>query len=316
MLPRRRAAAPAAAWDGRAVVTKGIARERAATMLPQKKRTRSAIEEELDSGGSSSEGEAAQHADILNAEENELDAEPAEERRVRLAKEMIAAMDAVAARRNQVHVYGGLGGDVVATELEEDAMRRAGRMCVNVATSLRGARFNSDDVRVLRGPRLSPTCVAVAPDESFVVCGCKVRRLRGHPRTCGPHAGRWPTFAGVAASTRADVDLLSRRRALLVCPKHARFCANNLQRHFPDAAAGWRNRAVGLAVGEAHQASGRALYALQRGTRGGGAVDARRPPVGRTFDRGFGRRAADCEWRPRPGCVAVGLAHRQGGTGV
>ena len=142
------------------------------------KRSRAALDEELDSGDSGDE-EAAQHAALLADEaENDAVEEPAEERRVRLAKEMIAAMDAAAARRRDggadaSGVVRGAHADAVAEELEEDALRRAGQWRCLVASKLRATEVDYAQTRVFRGPRLSATCVAIAPDESFVACGCK-----------------------------------------------------------------------------------------------------------------------------------------------
>ena len=148
--------------------------------ISSKKRQRPAAQsrrdgdDEVDSGEDSGDEEAAQHARLMAEEDDEAEkeaAEPAAERRVRLAKEMIAAMDAAHSRDGQKEA--GPSGDVVAEALEEDALRRAGRWRHRAAASLRGASIAPEDIRRLRGPRLSPTCVAIAPDESFVVCGCK-----------------------------------------------------------------------------------------------------------------------------------------------
>ena len=68
---------------------------------------------------------------------------------------------------------GAHQADLVAEALEEDAMRRAGQFRCLVASSLRGTQLDPATLRRLRGPRLSATCVAIAPDESYVVCGCK-----------------------------------------------------------------------------------------------------------------------------------------------
>ena len=140
--------------------------------------------EEVDSGDSGDD-EAAAHASLLAQEaadeEAANEAEPAEERRVRLAKEMLAAMDQAAARRDEDGAFAGASGvargahaaDLVADALEEDALRRAGQWRWLAASGLRGVRFDADAIRRLRGPRLSPTSVAISPDESYVVCGCK-----------------------------------------------------------------------------------------------------------------------------------------------
>lgn len=146
-------------------------------------RRQEADRDEVDSGDSDEE-EAAAHAALLSRNEEEEDAlaaEPAEERRVRLAKDMLAAMDEAQARRSDGLSAGRDGvarganeADAVAEALEEDALRRAGQWRVLVASKLRGLdQLQAATIRKLRGPRLTPTCVAVAPDESFAVCGCK-----------------------------------------------------------------------------------------------------------------------------------------------
>ena len=102
--------------------------------ISSKKRQRPAAQsrrdgdDEVDSGEDSGDEEAAQHARLMAEEDDEAEkeaAEPAAERRVRLAKEMIAAMDAAHSRDGQKEA--GPSGDVVAEALEEDALRRAGR---------------------------------------------------------------------------------------------------------------------------------------------------------------------------------------------
>lgn len=151
---------------------------KAAKNAKRVRRSRPELDDELDSGDSGDE-EAAQHAALLAGEPDEEEVEEsAEERRVRLAKEMIAAMDAAETRRRDAGagnsgVARGAERDAVREELEEDALRRAGQYRSFVAAKLRGIELDPSATRVLRGPRLSPTCVAIAPDESFVACGCK-----------------------------------------------------------------------------------------------------------------------------------------------
>lgn len=161
------------------------------------------LHDEVDSGDSDN-NEAAEHATFLaeqaEAEEAEV-AESAEERRVRLAKEMIVAMDAASSERlthqgSTDHI--GRDSDIVTEALEEDALRRAGQYRFLAARALRGVHLSADTLRRLRGPRLSATCVAIAPDESFVVAGCKdgalVRwELPGGART-KLHGGRATAF--------------------------------------------------------------------------------------------------------------------------
>eukprot|EP00966_Prymnesium_polylepis_P155203 3584266-Prymnesium_polylepis.1 len=140
---------------------------------PPAKRSRkqAALEEEIDSGDSGDD-EAAQHAAALAAEpDDEAEAETAQERRVRLAREMIGKMDDAARRRQDAETDEA--EDVVAQSLEEDALRKAGRFRVEIGAALRGHSVPREAVRTLRGPRLSPTCVALVPDESAAFCGCK-----------------------------------------------------------------------------------------------------------------------------------------------
>ena len=116
-------------------VTKSAKGKQATKPVPQSlpNGKRAALEEELDSGESSGD------EDVLDEEpEPEEPSETADERRVRLAKELLAGMDAA------------------------------------VESSTRESRIrDGDGVRVLRGPQLSATCVALAPDESASYCGAK-----------------------------------------------------------------------------------------------------------------------------------------------
>ena len=146
---------------------------------PKKKARARNDADEVDSGDSGDD-EAAAHASLMfkEAADEEAEAEPAEERRVRLAKEMLAAMDQAASRKAEQGadasgVARGAHVDSVAEALEEDAMRRAGTWRWMLASALRGSQLSADALRTMRGPRLSPTCVSISPDENFVVCGCK-----------------------------------------------------------------------------------------------------------------------------------------------
>lgn len=127
---------------------------------------RAALAEELDSGGSSDEDETPTTSVDADPEASET----ADERRVRLAKELLAGMDAaVQASRGD---YDG-DEDAVAEQLEEDALRASGQWRAQVADGLRGVTIAPDAVRMMRGPRLSATCVALTADESTSYCGSK-----------------------------------------------------------------------------------------------------------------------------------------------
>ena len=98
--------------------------------------------------------------------------ETADERRVRLAKELLAGMDAAvesSTRESRIRD----GDDTVADQLEEEALRASGKWHSELAASLSGCAIEPEGVRVLRGPQLSATCVALAPDESASYCGAK-----------------------------------------------------------------------------------------------------------------------------------------------
>lgn len=148
-------------------------------------------DEDIDSGGSEDEAQRAAQdaAAAAAAEREEAEAsETADERRVRLAKAMLSQMDDAArarkaGRRREDGLRLGRGaeeeeeegdGDAVAAELEGEALRRDGKFVRRCAASLRQAGApTAAQVRMLRGPRLSPTCVALSPDEAFAYCGCK-----------------------------------------------------------------------------------------------------------------------------------------------
>ena len=153
--------------------------------LPNGKRA--ALEEELDSGASSGD-EDALGADSSEAPE-EL-AETADERRVRLAKDLLAGMDAAvesSTRERRVRD----GDDAVADQLEEEALRASGKWHSQLAGSLEGCAIEPDGVRFLRGPQLSATCVALAPDESASYCGAK-----------GGSLWRWDLATGVRSQLK------------------------------------------------------------------------------------------------------------------
>jgi len=126
--------------------------------------------EDIDSGDSADE-EAATHAEIMAAEA--YADETADERRVRLAKEMLGAMDVAQRRITADAGEGGGDADMVGEQLEEDALRLAGRWRHQIAASLREHNVPASEVRVLRGVRLSPTCVGLTADETAAYCGCK-----------------------------------------------------------------------------------------------------------------------------------------------
>ena len=138
----------------------------------KRSRKQAALEEEIDSGDSGDEEAAVHAAALADEKDDEADTETAQERRVRLAREMLGAMDD-AARRRQDEGGDGDGDDDVAASLEEDALRKAGRYRVQIAGALRGQSVPSASIRVLRGPKQSPTCVALMPDETAAFCCCK-----------------------------------------------------------------------------------------------------------------------------------------------
>ena len=150
-------------------VTKSAKGKQATKPVPQSlpNGKRAALEEELDSGESSGD------EDVLDEEpEPEEPSETADERRVRLAKELLAGMDAAvesSTRESRIRD----GDDAVADQLEEEALRASGKWHSELAASLSGCAIEPEGVRVLRGPQLSATCVALAPDESASYCGAK-----------------------------------------------------------------------------------------------------------------------------------------------
>jgi len=131
---------------------------------PTASRAQLALEEEIASGSSDEE------LDIEDGEEDEEEKETAEERRVRMAKEMLAAMDAAARKRGGDEAAIS---DAVAGDLEQDALQRAGKWHEKLAKGLAGSTVPTGGVRLLRGPRMCPTSVAVSPNEATVFCGCK-----------------------------------------------------------------------------------------------------------------------------------------------
>lgn len=123
----------------------------------------------------SGEDEAAQHAAALAAEDEEdlLEKETSNEKRVRLAKEMLDAMDEAARSRREARGDDEGGEDEVLAELEQEALRRSGVWRGELAAGLRGTSIDATGIRVMRGIKLSPTSVTLAADEGSAWCGNK-----------------------------------------------------------------------------------------------------------------------------------------------
>jgi ribosomal RNA-processing protein 9 len=157
-----RAEAPGSSGSGRGGARAGGRRTGATT-----RRARQALDDEIASGSSDEEADPA-----IDEEEGESEeeTETAEERRVRMAKEMLAAMDAAARERGGDEAAIS---DAVAGNLEQAALQRAGKWHEKLAGGLAGSSVPTGGVRLLRGPRMCPTSVAVSPDEATVYCGCK-----------------------------------------------------------------------------------------------------------------------------------------------
>lgn len=145
---------------------------------------RAALEEDLDSGASSGD------EDVDDEEEAEEElVETPDERRVRLAKDLLAGMDAAVQSSSRDRVRDG--DDAVADQLEEEALRASGKWHSQLAGSLDGCVVEPEGVRFLRGPQLSATCVALAPDESASYCGAK-----------GGSLWRWDLATGVRSQLK------------------------------------------------------------------------------------------------------------------
>ena len=184
------------------------------------KRSRAALAEDIDSGDSGDE-EARTHAEVMaNEDEEEEDDETAEERRVRLAREMLTAMDAAAAKRDDTGA-DAWAHDRIADQLNEDALMQRGQFRVALAAGLRAtsAPFGPDAVRLYRGPRLSTTCVAIAPDETFAACGCKDGAVVRWDLATGQRTklggGRAAAHAAAAEGGGGEASAGGKRRAKL-----------------------------------------------------------------------------------------------------
>ena len=75
------------------------------------------------------------------------------------------------------------------------ALRASGKWHSELAASLAGCAIEPDGVRVLRGPQLSATCVALAPDESASYCGAK-----------GGSLWRWDLATGVRSQLKTPTS--------------------------------------------------------------------------------------------------------------
>lgn len=165
----KRSAAPSAVPRGSSDTRASTARGAARRAAERASARQSVLEEDLASSEDDDDADDAADgaADGDGAADDAADVETADERRVRLAREMLSAMDSVASTSSR-------GADAharIAQELEEDALRKAGKWHAQIASGLRGHSFGA--TRMLRGPRLSATCVAITPDESSVYCGSK-----------------------------------------------------------------------------------------------------------------------------------------------
>ena len=117
-------------------------------------------DDELSDELSSDDGEQ-QQTPRLDDDDSESEPENPDAKRVRMAREMLDGL------------YGDerIDQEEVGAQLEDKALREAGKWRYRSAEVLR--RAAPPTVRVLRGPRLTPTCVAVSPDEAYAYCGSK-----------------------------------------------------------------------------------------------------------------------------------------------
>merc|ERR1740130_2114163 len=95
--------------------------------------------------------------------------ETADEKRIRMAKEYLKSLE--------LDGDDGLGdddgNDAIAHRLQQDILEEQGTLQRDVAQSFANTSYSASDVRIHRGHRLPPTCLALARDDSIAVTGSK-----------------------------------------------------------------------------------------------------------------------------------------------
>jgi len=126
-----------------------------------RKKTSQEIESDDESIGSNADGEEEREID------NESDHETAVEKRLRLAKDYIGQLEV---EENAKQLDQDVDKDAIAHRLQEDALEDAGRLEKFIAAQCLPDESN---ITVLRGHRLSVTCVVISADSKYIFSASK-----------------------------------------------------------------------------------------------------------------------------------------------
>eukprot|EP00904_Undaria_pinnatifida_P005902 jgi/Undpi1/2441/HiC_scaffold_13.g05822.m1 len=135
-----------------------------------------------DGGGGAAGGGVAvsqERKDIEKAKEAAEAAakESAEEKRLRLARDVLMKLDAEERERREDadtdEEDGDGGGDYVGGRLAHARLEATGQLYREVARGLAGKTMPASSVRRMRGHKLTPTCVVLSPDDTTAFSGSK-----------------------------------------------------------------------------------------------------------------------------------------------
>lgn len=109
-----------------------------------------------------------QKAEDSEDEDEEIE-ETADEKRIRMAKEYLKSLDLDKEEASEDEALD----DPIAHRLQKDILQEQGILQRKVADKFAGGTYSEADTRVLRGHRLSPTCLALSRDDSTAFTGSK-----------------------------------------------------------------------------------------------------------------------------------------------
>ncbi|XP_064605482.1 U3 small nucleolar RNA-interacting protein 2-like isoform X2 [Liolophura sinensis] len=99
---------------------------------------------------------------------SEDEAETAQEKKLRLAKQYLADLEADESQRRE---EDDIGRDIISHRLKQDILEQSGKLHKSVATDYLPP--SPADIRVLRGHQLSITCLVISPDNQHIFSGSK-----------------------------------------------------------------------------------------------------------------------------------------------
>ncbi|XP_062523140.1 U3 small nucleolar RNA-interacting protein 2-like [Corticium candelabrum] len=136
----------------------------------QQKKKSSVWNEEVSSDSDISQGPGHRETERsrLTRKDESDDEETPQNKRLRLAKEYLAELQAKEREQAQDDIPDH---DVVAHYLREDVLKQAGKLQKKIASQY--SKPDSSSVRQMRGHRLSITCMVITPDDKFVYTGSK-----------------------------------------------------------------------------------------------------------------------------------------------